>query len=158
MDAPEGLTLERHRDLAGRERRPIVREVLLGFLCAILLLGLLNVFGQVNTVDVAEGSDARFEVSAPTKLRGGLFFQARYRIEAVREIEQATLVLDSGWLEGITLNTVEPAPIGEASRDGDIALELGRIPPRRQLQPLSPLPGQPDGVRRPLAGRGALRR
>jgi len=128
MIPPEGLTLDRHRDLAGT-RRPIFREVLLGFVCAILLLGLVNVFGQVNIVDVAEGSDARFEVSAPTKLRGGLFFQARYRIEAVREIAEATLVLDSGWLEDITLNTVEPAPIGEASRDGDIALELGRIPP-----------------------------
>jgi hypothetical protein len=26
------------------------------------------------------------------------------------------------------LNTVEPAPLGEASRDGRIALELGRVP------------------------------
>jgi hypothetical protein len=28
----------------------------------------------------------------------------------------------------MTLNTLEPAPIGEASRDGRIALDLGRIP------------------------------
>ena len=27
-------------------------------------------------------------------------------------------MLDPGWLEGMTLNTLEPAPIGEASRDG----------------------------------------
>ena len=38
------------------------------------------------------------------------------------------LVLDPDWLEDITLNTVEPSPVGEASRDGRIALELGRIP------------------------------
>ena len=37
-------------------------------------------------------------------------------------------MLDSGWLEGMTLNTVEPGPIGEASRDGRLALELGHIP------------------------------
>jgi hypothetical protein len=37
-------------------------------------------------------------------------------------------VLDPDWLEDITLNTVEPAPVGEASRDGRIALQLGRIP------------------------------
>jgi hypothetical protein len=128
MDPPEGLTFERHRDLAGRERRPILREVLLGVLCAFLVLGLLNVFGQEETVDVAEASAARFEVSAPSKLRGGLFFEARYRVEAIEEIENATVVLDPGWLGDITLNTVEPAPIGEASRDGRIALELGRIP------------------------------
>jgi hypothetical protein len=126
---PDGLTVERHRDLQGRERRPLVRELLLGALCAFLLLGLLNAFGQVNEVSSAELAAARFEVSAPTKLRGGLFFEARYRVDAVRELEKATIVLDSGWLEDITLNTVEPAPVGEASRDGDIALELGRIPP-----------------------------
>jgi len=128
MAVPEGLTLDHHRDLQGRERRPIVRGALLGLLCAVLLLGLLNVFGQVESVSEAEGSAARFEVSAPTKLRGGLFFEARYRVEAVAEIADATIVLDRGWLEDITLNTVEPAPVGEASRDGRIALQLGRIP------------------------------
>jgi hypothetical protein len=128
MAVPEGLTLEHDRDLVGRERSPLVRRVLLVILTAILLLGLLNVFGQVVSVDVAETPVARFEVSAPSKIRGGLFFQARYEVEAIDEIENATIVLDPGWLEDITLNTVEPAPVSEASRDGKIALELGRIP------------------------------
>jgi hypothetical protein len=128
MAVPEGLTLEHHRDLQGRERLPVVRNVLLALLTAILLLALVNVFGQVKTVSTAETSAARFEVSAPTKLRGGLFFEARYTIEAIEEIAEATIVLDPGWLEDITLNTVEPAPVGEASRNGRIALELGRIP------------------------------
>jgi hypothetical protein len=128
MSVPEGLSLEHHRDLAGRERRPHVRQVLIGLLAAVLLLGLLNIFGQVRSVDVAETDVARFEVSAPTKLRGGLFFEARYKIDAVQEIANATVVLDPGWLEDITLNTLVPAPVGESSRDGKIALELGRIP------------------------------
>ena len=128
MAVPEGLSVEHHRDLKGRERRPYIRQALIGLLCAVLALALLNVFGQVRTVSTAETSAARFEVSAPTKLRGGLFFEARYRVEAVEEIENATIVLDPGWLEDITLNTVAPAPIGEASRDGKIALELGRVP------------------------------
>jgi hypothetical protein len=128
MAVPEGLTLEHDRDLVGRERSPLVRRVLLVILTAILLLGLLNVFGQVVSVDVAETPVARFEVSAPSKIRGGLFFQARYEVEAIDEIENATIVLDPAWLEDITLNTVEPAPVSEASRDGKIALELGRIP------------------------------
>jgi hypothetical protein len=42
-------------------------------------------------------------------------------------VEQATLVLDSGWAEGITINTVEPSPLGAASRDGKLVYELGRI-------------------------------
>ncbi|HUP32081.1 MAG TPA: hypothetical protein VM184_03550 [Gaiellaceae bacterium] len=52
---------------------------------------------------------------------------ARFTIEAERELEAATLVLDPGWLEGITLNTMVPAPVGEANRDGRIALDLGRV-------------------------------
>src|SRR5918999_482745 len=128
MDPPEGLALDYHRDLTGRERRPIVREVLLGALCAVLVLALLNVFGQVESVSSTETSSARFEVSAPSRIRGGLFFEARYKIEAIEEIADATIVLDQGWLEDITLNTIEPAPVGEASRDGKIALQLGRVP------------------------------
>jgi hypothetical protein len=128
MAVPEGLSLERHRDLTGRGRTPFVRNVLLALLCAVLLLGLLNVFGQVPTTDTAESSVARLEVDAPKAIRGGLYFQARYRVEAIDEIRDATVVLHPGWLEDITLNTVEPAPVGEASRDGRIALQLGRIP------------------------------
>ena len=128
MAVPQGLTLKHHRDLADREARPIVRQVLVALVAVVLLLGLFNLFGQAVNVSSAENSAARFEVSAPTKLRGGIFFQARFIIEATEELEDATLVLDSDWLEDITSNTVEPAPVGEASRDGRIALELGRIP------------------------------
>jgi hypothetical protein len=128
MATPEGLSLEHHRDLSGSGRTPIVRNVLLALLCGVLLLALLNVFGQVPTTDTAETSVARLEVDAPKAVRGGLYFQARYRVEALQEIEDATVVLDPDWLEDITLNTVEPAPVGEASRNGRIALQLGRIP------------------------------
>ena len=128
MAVPQGLTLKHHRDLADREARPVVRRVLVAMVAIVLLLGLFNLFGQAVNVSSAESSAARFEVSAPTKLRGGIFFQARFTIEAIDELQDATIVLDSDWLEDITLNTVAPAPIGEASRDGRIALELGRIP------------------------------
>ena len=128
VDAPDGLTLKRHRDLLGRERRPVARWLLIAALCVVLALGLLNVFGQRRVESSAETAVAAFRGDAPTRLRGGLFFQARFRIEARRELENATLVLAPGWLHDITLNTVEPAPVGEASRDGRIALELGRIP------------------------------
>ena len=126
--APEGLTHEHHRDLEGRETGPVVRRVLVALLAGILVLGLFNLFGQRVNVTSAETNAARFEVSAPTKVRGGILFQARFTIQAIEDIENATLVLDSDWLEDITLNTVAPSPMGEASRDGRIALELGRIP------------------------------
>jgi hypothetical protein len=128
MAVPQGLTLKRHRDLADRASRPIVRQLLVALLAGILVLGLINVFGQRVDVSSAESPTARLEVSAPTKLRGGIFFQARFRMVAIEEIANATVVLHPDWLEDLTLNTVEPAPVGEASRDGRIALEVGRIP------------------------------
>ena len=128
MTVPQGLTLKHDRDLVDRESRPVVRRVLVTLLAAVLALGLFNLFGQQVDVSSAETSGARLEVSAPTKVRGGIFFQAHFRVQAIAELENATIVLDSDWLEDITLNTVEPSPVGEASRDGRIALELGRIP------------------------------
>jgi hypothetical protein len=128
MAVPQGLSLEHHRDLQGREARPHVRQVLVALLTAVLVLGLLGLFGQRVDVSSAESPAARLEVSAPTKIRGGIFFQARFRIQAIEELRDAAIVFHPDWLEDITLNTVEPAPLGEASRDGRIALDLGRIP------------------------------
>ena len=127
-DVPDQLTLARHRDLRGRERRPIVRWLALGCLGLFCLLGLANLFGQRPRTDTAESGVARLDVYSPPRLRSGLYYESRFHIHAREEIEQATLVLDPGWLEGMTLNTLEPGPIGEASRNGRLALELGRIP------------------------------
>jgi len=37
-------------------------------------------------------------------------------------------VLDPGWAEGMAVNTIEPGPLGEASKNGRISLQLGHIP------------------------------
>jgi hypothetical protein len=128
VDVPEGLTISRHRNLVGREKRPLARWILLSLLGVLLLLGLLNVFGQRPQTVTAENAVARLDLYSPERLRSGLYFESRFHIQAREEIREATLVLDPGWLEGMTLNSLVPSPIGEASRNGRIALELGRIP------------------------------
>jgi hypothetical protein len=125
---PDGLTLRHHRDLEGRERRPWARRALLALLTVVIVLGLANVFGQRPSSSTASAPAAELEVSSPARVRGGIIFQTRFHVEAIREVREATLVLDPGWFEGMTLNTVEPAPVGEASRDGKVAFELGHIP------------------------------
>jgi hypothetical protein len=125
---PDHLTLRHHRDLTGRERRPLTRWILLAALTLVILLGAFNAFGQGPQTSQAAGPAASLEVSSPARVRGGLIYESRFTIEARRELENATLVLDPGWLEGMTLNTLEPGPIGEASRDGRLALELGHVP------------------------------
>ena len=128
MAAPDQLTLARHRDLEGRAHRPYIRWSLLSLVGLLVLLGLLNGFGQKPHTDTAVADGVELEVYSPKRLRSGLFFMSRFTISAQREVEAATLVLDPGWLEGITLNSLVPSPVGEANRDGRIALDLGRVP------------------------------
>jgi hypothetical protein len=127
-DVPDQLTLRHHRDLVGRERRPVARWIILGLLALFCLAGLFNAFGQRPSTKTEEAGGARLELYTPPRLRSGLYYETRFTIHADRDIKDATLVLGSGWLEGMTVNTIEPSPIGEASRDGDLALELGHIP------------------------------
>jgi hypothetical protein len=60
-------------------------------------------------------------------VRGGLFFQSRIEIRALRALEHPRLVLDEGWVEGMQVNSIEPAPVGEANRDGRVVLSYDRV-------------------------------
>jgi len=42
-------------------------------------------------------------------------------------------VLDQGWAEGMAINTIEPSPVGEASRNGRLSFQLGHIPAGRSF-------------------------
>ena len=126
---PDGLTLERHRDLEGLYWPGIVfRWVAFAVLALIAVLGLLNVFGQRPSTTAVEAPQARLELQAPDAVRGGLLFMARFTITAKQDVKNATLVLDTGWADGITINTIEPSPVGEASKNGRLSFELGHIP------------------------------
>ncbi|HLM37810.1 MAG TPA: hypothetical protein VK287_08530 [Gaiellaceae bacterium] len=97
-------------------------------MAAVSLLALLNVFGQWPSTATVAVSAATLEIRSPPAVRGGLLFQARYTVRASRALKAATLVLGRGWLDGLTVNTIEPSPLNEASRDGRLSLELGHIP------------------------------
>jgi hypothetical protein len=126
-DVPDALTLKVNRDREGK-RDVLFRRIALGAILVLLALGLVNLFGQRPSTTTADAPAATLEVHAPERVRGGLYYQARFRIDAITELEKATLVLDPGWGEGITMNTIVPSPLGQASRDGDLAFELGRVP------------------------------
>jgi hypothetical protein len=127
-DVPDTIVLERDRDLAGRRHEIWVRRGLLGVLCAVPLLALLNLFGQRPQTWSAASSEAKLSVYAPARVRGGLIYEARFHVTALHTVHHATLVLDPGWLEGMTMNTLEPSPVSETSVDGSISLDLGHIP------------------------------
>lgn len=120
--------MKRHRDLAGRTWKIWARRGLLTLLAAVCALGLLGVFGQTTHSSSAATDQAELTVQAPTRVRGGLLFQARFTVYARQELKDAQLVLSQGWANGITINTIEPGPLGEASRDGRLSFDLGHVP------------------------------
>ena len=128
-DVPDTLVLKRHRDLVGvRPYGVVTRWAVLGLIAAAAILGLLNVFGQRPVTTVATAPAASLELYAPEHLRSGLLWSARFHIRAGEDLKKATLVLDPGWAESMSINTIEPSPLGEASKDGRLSLQLGHIP------------------------------
>jgi hypothetical protein len=128
-DTPDTLVLKRHRDLDGMFRGAIwVRRGVIALLTAAAALALANVFGQRPTTIRADVPQATISLYAPTAIRGGDFMEARFHITAKRDVKDAVLKLDPGWAEGLSINTIEPSPVGEASDNGRLSLDLGHIP------------------------------
>ena len=128
VDVPDFIDLERHRELVGRSSSRPIRWVLIGLTCALLLLGLLNVYGQRPSTLRRASANATLEVYAPSHLRGGLLYEARFTIFARRKLSHVVLLLSPGWLESQQLNTIEPSPVAQGSRDGDLYFTLGAVP------------------------------
>jgi hypothetical protein len=126
-DKPDGIVLTRHRDLHGREWHPWLRRALVALLALVMLLALFGLVGQHPTTVRAEVPAATMGVNSPDSVRGGLLYQARFTIDAKQELKDATLVLSREWIDGLTVNTIEPSPLNEASSNGDLVLELGHI-------------------------------
>jgi hypothetical protein len=128
VSTPDTLSLKRHRDLVGRSSELWGRRTVIAILCIAPILAAFNVFGQQPDTTTVSSPAAKLSLYTPDKLRGGLLFSSRFHIHAHKDIKQATLVLDEGWAEGMAINTIEPSPVGEASRDGKLAFDLGHIP------------------------------
>ena len=128
MAAPDEIVLSRDRDLKGREKEVWVRRGLLGLVAVVPVLALFNLFGQRPETSKASVPAATLSVYAPTRLRGGLLWEARFHINAHRDVKKAILVLGTGWAEGMSINTIEPSPTSEASDNGKLAFTLGHIP------------------------------
>lgn len=125
-ETPQFLTLKGNRD--GSERTELaLRRSFFSLLGIVIVAALLNVFGQRPTNTLAVASAADLDVFAPAALRGGVYYEGRLTVEAKQDIGKTTLVLDSGWTEQMQINTIEPSPVGEASRDGKLTLDFGHL-------------------------------
>jgi hypothetical protein len=124
---PDGLTLERNRDLLGRSGHVWYRRALLSVVALLPVLALLNVFGQRPTTTSAHALGADLVVTAPARLRSGLIFQVRVEVTAHREIGNLQLVFDRGWWESMSVNSLEPNPSNQSSQNGRVVLSYNKL-------------------------------
>src|SRR3954454_8984006 len=88
------------RETKGAHRALYARRCFMALFAGVAVLGLLNAFGQEASTSTARASGVSLTLSAPERVRGGLFFQSRVEIRARRRIAHPNLVLDQGWTEG----------------------------------------------------------
>ncbi len=124
---PDGLTLERNRDLRGRSGHVWYRRALLCVVAVLPVLALLNVFGQRPTTTSGHAVAADLAVTAPARLRSGLIFQVRVKVIAHQDIGRPQLVFDPGWWESMSVNSLEPNPTGQGNADGRVVLSYNKL-------------------------------
>jgi hypothetical protein len=124
---PDGLTLERNRELHGRSGHVWYRRALLSLIAVLPVLALLNVFGQHPTTTSAHTLAADLEVTAPARLRSGLIFQVRVQVTARQNIAKPQLVFDTGWWDSMSENSMEPNPSSQTNLDGRVVLSYNTL-------------------------------
>jgi hypothetical protein len=127
VDVPAGLSRDRHISLAGRGAHSSVRRGLLAILGVVVILALLDTFGQHPSTSRASAGFATLEVQSPRTLRGGLIFQTRITVHAHATIAHPTLVLERGWFESMSVNSMVPNPVGQVAVDGAVRLTFPRL-------------------------------
>jgi hypothetical protein len=122
-----GLDLARIRDLEGRRQYPWGRRALLLLLAVPVVLGVSGALGQETMTRSATGPQARLVLDAPSTVRGGLMWRARISVQALRTIRHPRLVLAAGYINGMQMNTIEPSPVGEASRGPQLVFSYDEL-------------------------------
>jgi hypothetical protein len=133
-DLPAEIDLDRHRDFRGRHSGQWIRRAFLTLLFVFLVAALANVFGQAAATDTASGAEGSLTVKAPSRVRGGLTYQGEFQIHASAALAAPTLVLDRGWVDQTTVNTIQPEPEGSTTdAAGDLKLRFASMAAGRTL-------------------------
>lgn len=127
MVVPDGLDEQRHVGLDGRGAHPFVRRGALLLLAVLVVAALVDLFGQHPTTSRASAPFATLAVQSPHALRGGLIFQARLTVHARTTIRHPTLVLEHGWFESMSVNSILPGPSEQSDVDGNVRLEFPAV-------------------------------
>ena len=119
--APEGLDHRRDVLLEGRGAHPAVRRTFLA------LFGVWAVLRSRTSSASIPTRARRVRVSprsrsSPSRLRGGLIFQTRITVHAHTRIAHPTLVLQHGWFESMSVNSIVPNPVSQSTDNGTVRM------------------------------------
>jgi hypothetical protein len=124
---PDRLDRKRHVELENRHFETWLPRVGVVVFAVFLAFGLASVFGQKVETTTAEAASADLEVKAPNAARPGLVYEVQFTITAKEALAQPALVLDSGWFDGFTINTMSPDQTSWIQRDGRNVLSYPSI-------------------------------
>lgn len=142
------LDLERVRDLRGRTHHPWVRRGIVTVMAVVVLVALTGSLGQPEHLTTVRTAVARVDLRSPSTLRGGLLWPARITIRTRQRLVEPQLILGAGYVRGMQLNTIEPAPADESGRGRSIALTYATLQPGQQLTVYLQLQVNPDTIGR----------
>jgi hypothetical protein len=111
-----------------------VRRAFVALFAVIVVLALLDVFGQHESATTVVAPAAIVRLKAPHTVRGGVFFQSRVDILARRDLKFPSLVLADGWFEGMQANSITPQPPNENALNGHVQFGYGELPPGHRLR------------------------
>jgi hypothetical protein len=121
------LDRARYRDLDRRRVGPWVRRAVIAVFTAWAILALAGLIGQHPKHQSVTAPAASLDLSSPSRLRGGLMYQTRIIVRASRTLQNPRLILDKGFVEGITINTIEPEANQELSRRDSFVLTYNQL-------------------------------
>jgi hypothetical protein len=129
----EASIRDEYRDLGGRRSEPWVRRAILLIVLAVPVLALAGLAGQPTKRTTVQGPAATLTMSSPSTVRGGLLFQTKITVVAHRDLAAPKVVLDRGFLDGLTINTTEPGASQELNRNGRIVFDYASVKAGEQL-------------------------
>ena len=124
---PDQLDREEHVELKDQYLEVWLPRVGVLVFVAFVALALANIFGQKVDTATTRASAADLEVKAPSAARPGLVYEVQFTITANRALDEPALVLDSGWFDGFTINTMSPDQEDWVQRDGRNVLTYGPV-------------------------------
>jgi hypothetical protein len=105
----------------------------LGGLAIVLVPAFFGVYGNDATLE-ADASEVRFTVEGPARIRNGEFFEITVAVEAKQNIEDLVMLVGSGLLRDVTVNTLLPDPSEHGFRDDSFEFRFGPLNAGERLQ------------------------